>query len=205
MNIEIFSDIVCPWCYIGLAELERALAERPALSVQLHWLPFELNPDLPSEGRDRREYLLERFGREDPFRDAQQPLIDRGAQLGLQFRFERVQRAPNTRRAHMLVAASPAHASALTRALMRSHFELGGNLSDPDSLIAVAESVGIAPDVARRSLDDAQLGAAVAQIEASARASGIQGVPTFIFERRHAFSGAQPAAAFHRVFDRLTA
>ena len=207
MQIEIFSDVICLWCYVGFARLERALAARPDVSAEVHWLPFELNPTMPAAGRNRLEYLRERFGNDNPFGDAQQDLQTLGAELGIDFQFDRIERSPNTRRAHMLIAwaGRNGHQVAVKRALLAAYFSHGLDIGDPDILANVAQECGLDRNDAALALNDAGLAGEVERLEAMGRSWNISGVPTFIFERRVAFSGAQPDAVFQQVFDELNA
>ncbi len=209
MKIEVFSDVICPWCYVGFARLQEALASRPEVAAEVRWLPFELNPATPEAGRDRREYLRERFGTENPFGDSQKQLTEMGRSLGLDFQFDRIERSPNTRRAHMLIALAGRHDAArqgaVKRALLQAYFEHGQDIGDVAVLAEIAASCGIEPAETHRALGDAALRAEVEQAEEMGRGWGISGVPTFIFERRYAFSGAQPLEAFQQVFDRVAA
>lgn len=205
MQIEVFSDVVCPWCYVGFARLRQALAARPDLPAEVTWLPFELNPGLPPEGRDRREYMLERFGDVNRFAAAQQQLQALGAELGIDFQFDRVTRAPNTRRAHMLLAHARrgGRQGAVNGALLEAHFSRGLDVADPAVLAGIAASCGLDADAARRAVDDAALRSEVEALEALAHRWQVSGVPTFVFDRRQAFSGAQPLEVFLRVFESL--
>lgn len=214
MKIEVFSDTVCPWCYVGLMRLKRALALRPERSVELHWLPFELNPALSSDGEDRAQYLQQRFGNADRFADAQQRLREIGATLGIDFRFDLQRRMPNTRRSHMLIAwaggiaAATADADAQTRVksgILHAYFSSGLDIGDPQVLVDVATRCGLDATGARAALEDPLLRAAVEQLEDQARQWHISGVPTFIFDRRAAFSGAQEEAVFLEHLDRADA
>jgi predicted DsbA family dithiol-disulfide isomerase len=205
MRIEIFSDVVCPWCYVGHARLHQALAARADRSIEVIWLPFELNPQLPLEGRNRREYLTERFGNPNPFAKGQQQLLDVGRELGIDFRFESIERAPNTRRAHALAAAalqsSPAHQAEVIRGLFEAYFTAGRDVGDPQTLIEIGVRAGLSDAQASAALDDPQLHVQIAELESLAQRSSITGVPTFIFDRRQGFSGAQPLEVFLRVID----
>ncbi len=205
LQIEVFSDVVCPWCYVGFARLRQALEASPDLPAEVTWLPFELNPGLPPEGRDRREYMLERFGDVDRFASAQRQLETVGAELGIDFRFDLVTRAPNTRRAHMLLAHARRAGcqTALKGALLEAHFTRGLDIADPSVLADIAGSCGLEPDVARRAVDDPALRSEVEALEALAHRWQVNGVPTFVFDRRQAFSGAQPLEVFLRVFQAL--
>lgn len=205
MQIEVFSDVVCPWCYVGFARLRQALDARPDLPVEVTWLPFELNPGLPPEGRDRHEYMLERFGDVNRFAAGQRQLEGVGAELGIDFQFDRVARAPNTRRAHMLLAHARRAGcqTAVKGALLEAHFTRGLDVADPAVLAGIAASCGLEPDVARRAVDDPALRSEVEALEALAHRWQVSGVPTFVFDRRQAFSGAQPLEVFLQVFESL--
>jgi predicted DsbA family dithiol-disulfide isomerase len=205
VRIEVFSDLVCPWCYAGLARLDAALAARPELEADVHWLPFELNPDLPEGGMDRAQYMLQRFGDVNRFAGAQQQLRDLGHSLGIDYRFDRIVRMPNTRRAHMLLAW--AHASGrqgeVKRALLAAYFTDGRDIGDPAVLAHIAGECGLDAAAAHVALEDPQLRSSVEQIEALGQGWGVSGVPTFIFDRKQAFSGAQPPEVFLGVIDAL--
>ncbi len=207
MRVEIFSDIVCPWCYAGLARLDAALAARPGLEVDVHWLPFELNPDLPEGGMDRAQYMLQRFGDVNRFAGAQQQLRDLGQSLGIDYQFDRIVRMPNTRRAHMLLAwaRTAGRQGEVKRALLAAYFTAGRDIGDPEVLAQIAGECGLDAQAARVALHDSQLRAGVEQVEEMGRGWGVSGVPTFIFDRKQAFSGAQPPEVFLGVIDALLA
>lgn len=209
MRIEIFSDVVCPWCYVGHGRLQQALAARPSQNFEVIWLPFELNPTLPVEGRNRKEYLAERFGNPNPFAAGQQQLLDVGRELGIDFRFEAIERAPNTRRAHALSTAalreSRATQATVVRDLFAAYFTEGRDIGDPAVLVDIGERAGMTGTQVRAAIDDATLHTEIVELEELAQRSNITGVPTFIFDRRHAFSGAQPQEVFLQVIDALAA
>ena len=205
MQIEVFSDVVCPWCYVGHARLQQAIAARPAAVESVTWLPFELNPDLPVEGRDRAEYMRERFGDVNRFADAQRQLVTLGATLGIEFRFDAVKRSPNTRRAHVLAAYARRHSAAsqhaVVAALFAAYFTHGRDVGDPAVLRAIAAECGLDADEAGRALDEPGLHGEVVELENLARSWNVSGVPTFVFDRRTGFSGAQPLEVFLQVLD----
>lgn len=209
MKIEVFSDTVCPWCFVGVMRLKQALAQRPGLAVEVQWLPFELNPDLPSEGEDRAQYMQRRFGDPNRFADAHARLHELGAQLGIDFRFDLQKRMPNTRRSHMLIAwAGQAGSEAQTRmklAILEANFTRGLDIGDPQVLVQLATDCGFDAEAARAALQDASLRSAVEHVEKQARQWNINGVPTFIFDRKQAFSGAQEEAVFLECIDRAVA
>lgn len=205
MRIEIYSDIVCPWCYVGYVRLQQALAERPAVTAEVIWLPYQLSPDMPEQGRNRREYLQERFGNADHFAAAQQQLTALGTELGIDFRFEAIERSPNTLRAHLLLAAARRESAEvqneLKRRLFAAYFTEARDVGDPQVLVSLAEQSGLEPEVARQALTDPALRAEVEQWQQLARQWRIGGVPSFIFDRRGTFSGAQPVEVFLRAID----
>ncbi len=207
MLIEVFSDTVCPWCYVGKHRFEQALAERPHLAVEVRWLPFELNPAMPACGADRAEYLTAKFGTPDRFADAQRALRDLGPAVGIDFHFERITRMPNTRRSHALIAwaggASPAAQSAVKERVLGAYFSEGRDIGAPDVLVDIARAAGLDAEAARAAIDDPQLHGQIAALEAQAQSWGISGVPAFVFERRYLISGAQEPQAFLQVLDRV--
>lgn len=168
-------------------------------------MPFELNPQLPPEGRNRREYLIERFGKPNPFAQGQQQLLEVGHELGIDFRFDTIERAPNTRRAHALAAAalqeSPTCQAEVVRSLFEAYFTAGRDVGDPQVLVEIGVHAGMDEARTRAAIDDASLHAQIAQLENLAQRSNITGVPTFIFDRRQGFSGAQPLEVFLQVID----
>lgn len=205
----MFSDVICPWCYVGHARLQQALAARPDHDIEVVWLPFELNPAMPVAGRNRREYLIERFGRPDPFAEGQRQLLTIGAELAIDFHFDLIERAPNTRRAHALAAAarkiSADMQASIIRRLFAAYFTAGRDVGDPETLVGLAVDAGMMKSQAEAALDDPALHAEVQEFEALAQRSRITGVPTFIFDRKHGFSGAQPLQAFLEIIDALAA
>jgi len=198
LAIDVVSDVVCPWCYIGKRKLERALAmyraQRPdADAPVVNWHPFQLNPDLPREGLPRREYIERKFGAGGG------AVYDRvkvvGSSVGIPFAFELVERQPNTLSAHSLIAVAGTLGlqDAMKEALLRAYFIEGQDLTSDATLEAIATSCGMSADDARMALFDPGLRGQVAANDRSARDMGIDGVPFFIFNRRLAVSGAQDA------------
>lgn len=205
MQVEIYSDIVCPWCYIGRKRFEQALGERPEARADVRWLPFELNPDMPEAGVDRAGYLAAKFGDAARLESMYAQLREAGAPLGIEFRFDLIRKTPNTRAAHALLELSVERGrqSEVYGGLFAAYFEQGRDIGDRDVLVEVG---------AAQKLDAAQIRAAlaakrnypeVAGYERQAAQWGIRGVPTFIFDRRYAVSGAQEPPVFLQVFDRL--
>jgi predicted DsbA family dithiol-disulfide isomerase len=198
LSIDIVSDVVCPWCYIGKRRLEAALAmfaaRAPDIAPALRWHPFELNPDLPPEGIPRRRYIETKFGagRSSAIHDG---VRRAGEGAGLALDLDRIARQPNTRDAHRLIAwasaQSPAVADRLVEALFRAFFVEGRFIGDREVLAALAADAGLDAGEARAFLQSGAGRAEVAAAEDEARALGVNGVPFFIFDGRLAVSGAQ--------------
>jgi predicted DsbA family dithiol-disulfide isomerase len=203
MLIEVYSDTVCPWCYVGMERLMQALAKRPERAAELRWLPFELNPDMPVEGMDRTEYMLQKFGDVNRFAGAHRQLCELGAELGIEFDFAAISRIANTRRSHALLAWAGAggRQTDVNRALLRAYFSQGRDIGDPAVLTAIAAECGLDGGAAAAALEDPQLHETIEALEAQALQWGISGVPTFIFERRFALSGAQQLPVFLEAID----
>jgi predicted DsbA family dithiol-disulfide isomerase len=205
MLIEIFADFSCPWCFIGRRRLGRAQALRPHLAAELVWQPFQLNPEFPMDGLDRKAALKAKFGDFDRVRAMEGVLEESGAKDGIRFAFDRIRRIPNTINAHRMVrlAARTRRADVLAERLFSAYFERGEDIADRDSLIACAADSGLDADMASRFLDGEDERASVAATDQLARQSGIAGVPYFVFDRRYALAGAQEPASFLPLFDAL--
>ena len=205
MDIAIFSDVICPWCFIGKRRLERALGEAGlAGEAAIEWLPFELNPDMPPEGMARSEYRARKFGAERAaVLDAQ--IAEVGAEEGIRFAFDRMARTPNTRRAHMLIAHAnrERRGDAVVEALFTGYFEDGADIGDVAVLVDIATKAGLDPERARNASSDEDLRRAVIAREREAGELGISGVPFFIVDRAWAVSGAQPTPAWLEALEQM--
>jgi len=197
MTVDIVSDVVCPWCYIGKRRLEAALATRKGPAPTVRWHPFQLNPDIPVGGVDRRSYLEEKFGGPDRARDVYARVEAAGREAGIAFRFEKINRQPNTSDAHRLIAwaqaVAPASADRLVERLFQAYFTEGVDIGVVHELARLAGESGCDPEAARAHLESAAGRAEMAEADARMKSMGIGGVPFFIFNRRVAVSGAQPA------------
>jgi len=202
LTIDVVSDVVCPWCYIGKRRLEDALAQlreaNPDLPVQVRWHPFQLNPDLPPEGKDRRQYLEQKFGGPERAKEIYARVEAAGHTVGIPFAFAAIERQPNTLDAHRLLAWAQSRregdADALVEQLFRAYFIDGLYLGDHGVLVARAVAAGFDGDDARAFLASDSLTADVADADRRAREMGVSGVPFFIFDGKTAVSGAQEAA-----------
>jgi predicted DsbA family dithiol-disulfide isomerase len=196
--IDVVSDVVCPWCYIGKRHLEAALAtldEAGQPCPVVRWHPYELNPGLPAAGVDRRDYLEHKFG--GPARAAQiyERVRRAGTQAGIAFDFERIERQPNTRDAHRLIAWAQGQGDAdpLVERLFRAYFIEGRFVGAHETLAEIAHEAGLDADAAYAFLSSDVGVAEIAEAEERAASLGIGGVPFFIVDGRYGLSGAQPA------------
>jgi predicted DsbA family dithiol-disulfide isomerase len=201
VQIEIVSDVVCPWCYIGKRRLEQALPRvRP--KVEVVWRAFQLNPGLPEEGMEREAYVQRKFGSAGPGLYAR--VAAAGASLGIPFAFERIARQPNTVAAHQLIAlAAPGpQQDAMVETLFRGYFLEGADLSSRLALVALASRAGLDAAAVQACLDDPVSRQAVLDADRAARDLGVEGVPFFIFGRRVAVSGAHEPEVLVQAIDR---
>jgi predicted DsbA family dithiol-disulfide isomerase len=198
LRIEVVSDVVCPWCYIGKRRLEKALAlVAGSLAPQITWLPFQLNPGMPAEGMPRAEYRRAKFGSLERGRQLDARVAAEGRSEGIDFALERIERTPNTFAAHQLIdlAQQAGAGAAVVDALFRAYFEEARDVGDRGVLLGIAESAGLVRAQLEARWADAAEARRVAELEDSMKALGISGVPTFILERKFGVSGAQPAEA----------
>jgi predicted DsbA family dithiol-disulfide isomerase len=203
MHIDIVSDVVCPWCYIGKRRLERAVAHRPGLAVTRSWRAFQLNPDLPSDGVPRAFYLAAKYGSPQNARRACAALTAAGRGEGIDFAFDRIGSAPNTLRAHRLIrfAADEGAGDDIVEALFRAYFLEGLDIGDIDVLASLAARVGFNFAAARGYLASEAGANEVRAEDRRARQLGIHAVPCFVLERGYAISGAQDPEMFLSLFD----
>jgi predicted DsbA family dithiol-disulfide isomerase len=198
--IDVLSDVVCPWCFVGKRRLEMALAtlasNHPQLRAVVSWHPFELNPGLPREGVDRRSHMERKFGGSARLTDAHARLEAVGSALGIGFRFGAITRQPNTFDAHRLVSWAQAQrdAAPLVERLFAAFFVEARDIGDRDELARIAAESGFDAGAAKAMLDSDAFVAHVAATEGRARELGVDGVPFFIFNERVAVSGAQEPA-----------
>ena len=193
--IDIVSDVVCPWCYVGKKHLEAALAEMPEIDAVVRWHPFQLDPTIPPEGLDRKAYMRQKFGDDGRLEAAHQRLEVLGAQNGIGFQFGAITRSPNTLDAHRLIrwAGDAGLQDTMVQSLFQAYFEEGRDIGDRAVLALIAERAGLEADAILERLesdDDAEN----IRIEiAEAGRIGVTGVPFFILAQKLAVSGAQPA------------
>lgn len=202
LHLDIFSDIVCPWCFIGKRRMERALAGDPRIRVTVRWRAFLLNPDMPAEGMERGEYLATKFGTGARARDLYAAIEAVGEHEGIGFAFDRIRRTPNTVKAHRVIAAAEGKVQdAVVEALFRAYFEDGLDLSADQPLIDVAVGAGLDAELAREVVEADDGDEGVHADNALAHAMGVSGVPCFVLDGRYAIAGAQEPEVFRRLFD----
>jgi predicted DsbA family dithiol-disulfide isomerase len=203
MKIDIVADTVCPWCYIGKRRLERALAARPQPGLEIVWRPFFLNPDMPTEGVDRGEYIARKFGGRDRANRIYSTVAEAGAAEDIPFRFDLIKRSPNTVNSHRLIhfAGMMERQEDVVEAVYRAYFLEGRDIGDPDVLADIAHESGIPRQDAEHYLRNGTDRDVVVAGDERARSLGVNGVPCFIIERKYAVSGAQLPEVFHQVFE----
>jgi predicted DsbA family dithiol-disulfide isomerase len=193
ITIDVVSDVVCPWCFVGKRKLEQALALTPELTVELNWRPFQLDPTIPQGGIARRDYMAKKFGPEK-IAAIHERLEGIGAEVGVAFAFDKIERSPNTLDAHRVIRWAQPHGAqtALVERLFELYFTEGGDIGDRDLLARLAGGHGLDAAQVRSALDTNQDCVAVQQEIASAVRLGVSGVPFFILAGRFGVSGAQP-------------
>lgn len=203
--LDIISDPICPWCYIGKARLDAAIAEAGQNPFVQRWRIFQLNPDMPPEGMDRRAYLEAKFGGPDGAAQVYDRIAREAEGSGLKIDFDRIARTPNTMDAHRLIrwSETAGNQPAVAQQLFVRYFERGEDISDREILLDVAKSAGMERDVVARLLDsDADLAELRAE-DAEARKMGVTGVPTFIVAGRYVLQGAQETATWVRAIGEI--
>lgn len=206
IRLDVFSDPICPWCYIGKARLQRALEARPNHPFVVHWHPFQLNPDMPKEGMDRRAYLEAKFGGKDGAIKAYLPVTQEAAASGLEINLEAIKRTPNTLNAHRLIhwAAMEEKQNAMVDRLFKAYFVEGQDIGAQDVLVALASDVGLDGKVIARLLSSDADAEDIAARDADARHKGVNSVPTFVISNQHVVPGAQSPELWMQVIDEIS-
>lgn len=207
LTIDVVSDVVCPWCFIGKRRLAKALALRPDVATVINWRPYQLDSTIPPEGIDRTDYMTRKFGSAERIAEIQSRITAAGAGEGIPFAFDKITRSPNTLDAHRLIrwAHGLDRQDEVVEALFRAFFLDGRDLSDRSTLIAIGGECGIDEAMLRDFYDtEADVETVHAEI-ALAGQLGIQGVPFFIFGGTHAVSGAEAAETLASAMDQAIA
>lgn len=207
MIIDVVSDVVCPWCYLGKHRLEAALAVRPDIDAEIHWKPYFLDPRVPREGMARVDYLSRKFGSDERIRPAHERLSKLGKEEGVEFHFEKIARQPNTLDAHRLIAwaEGKGKASSLVERIFALFFTEGADLTDTEVLVKAAAASGLNEDKVRQDLASERDIMAIQDAANSAAEAGITGVPFFIFNNRFAVAGAQTPDMIAAAMDQALA
>ena len=207
LRIDIVSDVVCPWCVIGYRQLEQAVAAE-GVDVEIHWHPFELNPNMPAEGQNLREHLAEKYGSTDvDSAEVRARLTALGAELGFDFRYSDDMRMRNTFRAHQLIhwAEEFGKDHDLKQALFMAYFTKGRDVNDASVLADIAGSVGLDQEGALSVIAEDRFAAEVRGLENFWISKGIRGVPAMIFDSRHLVTGARGVEAYRQVIRQVAA
>ncbi|SMO39943.1 DsbA family oxidoreductase [Ruegeria faecimaris] len=205
VKLDIMSDPICPWCYIGKTHLDKALAATPDHPFIIEWHPFQLNPDMPVEGMDRREYLERKFGGKDGAIRAYAPVVEHAENAGLGIDFEGMKRTPNTLDAHRLIhwAGIENKQNAIVDALFQAYFVQGRDIGDHEVLADIADSQGMDAAVVMKLLKSDADRTDISNRDAHSRQMGVTSVPTFIVANQHAVPGAQPPEMWERVIGEI--
>ena len=207
LRVDIFSDIICPWCLIGYHRLSQAVDSEPDIDVDIHWLPFELNPDMPAEGMNRRAYLEAKFGGPDGAERVYGRIASVLDEEGIEHDLSAIRRTPSTLAAHRLLALAEilGRGTELKRRLFGAYFREGRDIGRASVLLDCARDVGMDSEQARDWLDGDDGLEHVRSLEADARRLGIQGVPHFILERKWSIPGAQPVDVMRQALREVAA
>ncbi len=207
MRIDIFSDTVCPWCFIGKRRLERALGGELPEGLEIQWRAFQLNPDMPSEGMDRKAYLEAKFGGPEGARRVYDQIMLAGQGEGIEFQFKSIPRTPNSVQSHRLIrfAMTKGKEDEVVERLFNGYFLEGKDIGDDQVLTEIAEASGLPRKEVEAFLAGDEYREEILGEDLYARQQGINGVPCFIFNGRYALSGAQDPAILRQVIDSLLA
>jgi predicted DsbA family dithiol-disulfide isomerase len=205
MRIDIYSDTVCPWCFLGKRRFDLALAQRPYLEPRVAWRPFELNPDMPWEGVERAAYLTAKVGGPDRVAALEEALTQQGEAIGVRFRFDLIKRMPNSRRSHLLIAHAARYGlqARVKDRVMQAYFEEGSDIGELDELVRLGVEVGLGEREARAALVLREGQDGVVAAERHAGTLGITSVPTYIFDGQYTLAGAQEPSNMARILDQV--
>ncbi|WP_170338905.1 DsbA family oxidoreductase [Ruegeria arenilitoris] len=205
VKLDILSDPICPWCYIGKTNLDKALATVPEHPFVIEWHPFQLNPDMPEGGMDRREYLERKFGGKEGAVRAYAPVVEHAEKAGLNIDFEAMKRTPNTLDAHRLIhwAGIEGKQNPVVDALFTAYFVQGRDIGDHEVLADIADSVGMDAAVVLKLLKSDADRNDIRQRDTHSREMGVNSVPTFIVANQHAVPGAQPPELWAQVIGEI--
>lgn len=203
MRIDVISDTICPWCFIGKRRLDRALAMRDQGPVEIRWRPFQLNPTMPADGMDRDSYLTTKFGSVERAERQYDRIRAAGREEGLDFRFDLIERIPNSVQSHRLLRFAERFGTqnTVSEILFEAYFLRGRDIGLSHELVELARLAGLDADLARDYLAGDQDRLDILAEEDRARLNGVNGVPCFVIEDQYAVSGAQSPEIFLQIFD----
>lgn len=207
IKLDIMSDPICPWCYIGKAHLDKALTDHPDHPFVIEWHPFQLNPEMPADGMDRKAYLEGKFGGKEGAVRAYAPVVEHAQKAGLTINFEAMQRTPNTLNAHRLIhwAGIEGRQTAAVSALFKAYFVDARDIGDVEVLADIADSIEMDAAVMTKLLQTDVDAQEILDRDAHSRKMGVNSVPTFIVGGKHAVPGAQPPELWAQVLSDLRA
>lgn len=207
IKLIIFSDPICPWCYIGKTRLDRALEARPNHPFEIEWHPFMLNPEMPEGGMDRRAYLEAKFGGKEGAVQAYLPVTEEAERTGLTLNLEGIARTPSTLDAHRLIhwAQLEGRQTAVVSRLFKAYFIEGRDIGDRAVLTEIAAGTGMDGDIVARLFESGADADDIRARDADARAKGVNSVPTFVIANQHVVPGAQPTELWLQVIDEIAA
>ena len=207
MQLDVISDPICPWCYVGQRNLDEALRRHPVAGLDIRWRPFMLDPSIPPDGIERKTYYEGRFGSEDKITQGAEQAAELGAKVGIAFAFDRIKRIPNTLDAHRLIrwAAAEGRAGAVLAQLFHGYFEGGIDIGDRSRLAEIAGACGLDAETITKRLAGNEDIAEILDEDRAVRALGINGVPCLLIDQKYALMGAQDPANLVGVFKRIEA
>ena len=205
VKLDVLSDPICPWCYIGKTHLDKALEAEGDHPFVIEWHPFQLNPDMPEDGMDRREYLERKFGGKENAVKVYGQIADHAEQAGIEIDFAAIKRTPNTVNAHRLIhwAGIEGKQNDVVDALFSAYFKEGRDIGDIETLADIADGIGMDAAVVTRLLRSDEDLSAIKDRDTHSREMGVNSVPTFIVGSRHAVPGAQPPELWQKVIKEL--
>lgn len=209
LKIDIVSDVMCPWCAIGYAALDKALQQLAgSIIADIHWQPFELNPDMPAEGQHLAEHLAQKYGSTpEQSKENRDRITQMGAELGFEFNFRDDQRIVNTFNAHQLLhwlgEEQPTRQTELKMALFNAYFRDGRDVSDSEVLIAIVAELGLDADFAAQLLNNQTYAGDIRTLQQQWHQMGVQAVPAFIINEKYLLSGGQPVEAFVQALQQI--
>lgn len=206
IKVDIVSDVVCPWCYIGKRRIEKAMTKlADQFEFDVTYLPFELNPQTPKEGFNQKEYLAKKFGGEARYNEITKHVTAVAAEEGLNFDFSKQSMSPNTRDAHRIIryAKEEGKQLAVKEAFMKAYFEEGVDLTKKENLIAISEKAGLNAERISQLLDSDEGLIEVIALESTNHQRGISGVPYYIINNQYGISGAQPTDVFIKALTQI--